>query len=105
MARLWQLHLLHFGIEIDIDRAFGNIVGDPAGAQDRFARCRRGCGLIVPFRVVAYERALIARGVDPVDPRAALGSVHGTCRAEHDHRQAVAPCIEHRHRSMHQPDV
>ena len=49
--------------------------------------------------------AVVARGVDPVDPGAALLGRHRSGRAEHDHRRAVAPGIEDAHHAVQQPDV
>ena len=103
--RLRELGLLHLGIEIDVDRTAGRGVGDPGGADDRFARGRGGGGLVVPFGVVAHDRALVARGMDPVDPRPALGGVDRAGGAEHDDRLAVAPGVEHRHGGVEQSDI
>src|SRR5712691_10024025 len=87
--RLRQLRLLHLGVEIDVDRAPGRRVGDPSGADERLARGSGGGGLIVPLGVVAHDRALVARGMNPVDPRPALGGIDRTRCAQHDHRLAV----------------
>ena len=61
--------------------------------------------LVVPFGVVAHQRAEVARRVDPVDPRPALHGIHRPTRTEHQHRNAVAPGVEDRHRRVHEPDV
>ncbi len=103
--RLGELRLLHLRVEIDVDGAHGRGIGHPGPAQQGFARRRRGGRLVVPFRIVAYDRALIAGGVDPVDPRAALGSVDRAGRAQDDDGRAVAPGVEHRHGGVKQPDV
>ena len=103
--RLGELFLLHAGVEIDVSRPAGRGIGDPGGAQDRLAR---GCGrgrLVVPFGIAAHQRALVARGVDPVDPRPALDRVHRPGGAEQQHRHAVAPGVEDRHGAVHQPDI
>ena len=80
-------------------------VGDPGGADDRLAGGRGRGRLVVPLGVVAHDRALVARGVDPVDPRPALGGVDRAGGAEHDDRHAVAPGVEHRHGGVEQADV
>src|SRR5712691_10064301 len=51
--RLGQLRFLHLGIEIDVDRAARRGIGDPGGADERFARGGGGGGLVVPLGVVA----------------------------------------------------
>ena len=103
--RLGQFGFLHLGVEIDVSGSARRGVGDPAGAQDRFARGDRRGRLIVPFGIAAHQRALVARGVDPVDPRPPLGRVDRSGGAEHDHRHAVAPGIEERHGGVHQADI
>ena len=80
-------------------------VGDPGRAQHGLARGGGRGGLVVPFGVAAHQRALIARGVDPVDPGPPLRRVDRTGGAEHDHRHAVAPGVEDRHGGVHQPDI
>ena len=103
--RIGDRRLLHAGVEIDVDRRLGCRIGQPIRAQQRLPR-RLGRGrLIVPLGVVADQRALIARGMDPVDPRPALRRIHRAGRAEQQHRHAVAPGVEHGHRRMHQPDI
>ena len=103
--RLRKRGLLHFRIEVHIDRPLRCRVRDPCGAHQGLA-CRSGGGrLVVPLDVGAHQRALIARGVDPVDPGAALGGIDRPGRAEHQHRHAIAPRIEDRHGGVHQPDI
>ena len=80
-------------------------VGDPGAAQDRFARGARRGRLIVPFGVATNERALIARGVDPIDPGPPLHRIDRAGGAEHHDRHAVAPGVEHRHGGVLQPDI
>ena len=103
--RLGQFGFLHLGVEIDVSRPARRGIGDPAGAQDRFARGDGRGRLVVPFGIAAHQRALVARGVDPVDPGPALGRVDRAGGAEHDHRHAVAPGVEDRHGGVHQPDI
>ncbi len=103
--RLGELRLLHLGIEIHVDRPLRRGVREPRGAHQRLARGAGRGRLVVPFDVGADERALIARGVDPVDPRPALHGVDRPGRAEQEHRHAVAPRIEDRHGGVHQPDI
>jgi hypothetical protein len=43
--------------------------------------------------------------MDPIDPGAAACRVHRTGGAKQQHRRAIAPRIEDRHRRMHQPDI
>ena len=93
------------GVEIDVSRPARRGVGDPGGAQDRFARGGGRGRLVVPFGVAAHQRALVARGVDPVDPRPALDGIDRPGGAEHDHRHAVAPGVEDRHGGVHQADI
>ena len=100
-----ELCLLHLGVEIDVSRPARRGIGDPAGAQHGFARGERGSGLVVPFGVVAHQRALVARGVDPVDPRPPFGGIDRPGGAEHDHRHAVAPGVEEGHGGVHQADI
>ena len=103
--RLVDLGLLHLGIEIDIDRTLRSRVGDPGATEDGFAR-RAGRGrLIVPLGIFTDQRALVARGVNPVDPGPAFDGIDRTGGAEHHHRHAIAPGVEHRHGGVHQPDV
>ena len=100
-----ELQLLHFRVEIDVGRPARRGVGDPAGAQDGFARGDWRGRLVVPFGVAAHQRALIARGVDPVDPGTPLGGVDRPGGAQHHHRHAVAPGVEERHGGVHQADI
>ncbi len=102
---LGELFLLHAGVEIDVNRPARRGIGDPGGAQNRFARGGGRGGLVVPFGVAAHQRALVARGVDPVDPRPALDAIDGPGGAEQQHRHAVAPGIEDRHGAVHQADI
>ena len=97
--------LLQPGVEADVDRPARRRVREQRRAQDRLLRRGGGRGLVVPLGVVAHERALVARGVDPVDPRPALRRVHRSGRAENEHRHAVAPRVEDRHGRVHQADV
>ncbi len=72
--------------------------------SDFAGRGRRG-RLIVPLGVIAYDRALVARGVNPVDPRPALGGIDRACCAKDHNGHAVAPGVEDRHGSVEQADV
>jgi hypothetical protein len=103
--RLGEFCFLHLGVEVDVDRPARGGSGDPGGAQERLAGGRGGGGLVVPFGVIANDCALVARGVDPVDPRPAFDRVHRTGRAEHDNRLAVAPGVEDRHGGVKEPDI
>ena len=102
---LGELRLLHLGVEVDVNRALRGGVGEPPGAQQRLAGGARRGGLVVPLGVGADQRALVARGVDPVDPRAALDGIHRAGGAEDHDRHAVAPGVEDRHGAVHQADI
>ena len=102
---LGDFHLLQFGVEIDVDRALRRGVGNPGAAQNRLARGAGRGRLVVPFGVFAHQRALVARGVDPVDPGPALDRIDRAGGAEDEHRHAVAPGVEHGHGGVHQPDI
>ena len=102
---LGELRLLHAGVEIDVDRAHRRRVGDPGAAQQSLARGAGRGRLIVPFGVAAHQRALVLRGVDPVDPRPPLHGVDGTGRAENQHRHAVAPGVEQGHGGVEETDI
>ena len=102
---LGELRLLHLGVEIDVDRALRRGVGDPGGADQRLARGAGRSRLVVPFGVVAHQRALVARGVDPVDPGPAFDRIDRAGGAKDEHRHAVAPGVEHRHGRVLQPDI
>ena len=43
--------------------------------------------------------------MDPVDPGPPQRRIHGTGRAHHEDRRAVAPGIKDTHQTMHQPDI
>ena len=102
---LGQLGFLQLGVEVDVDRTHRRGIRHPGRANDRLAgRCRRR-GLVVPLGVVAHDRALVARGVNPVDPRPALGGVDRPGCAENHDRHAVAPGVEDRHGGVEQADV
>ena len=103
--RLGKLRLLHLRIEVDVDRPHRRGVGDPGRAQDRLARGGGRGRLVVPLGVVAHDRALVAGGVDPVDPRPALGGVDRAGRAEDHDWRAVAPGVEDRHGGVEQADI
>jgi len=103
--RLGELCFLHLRVEIDVDRTHRCGIGHPGRADQRFAGGRRRGRLVVPLGVVAHDRALVARGVNPVDPRPALGRIHRPGRPEHDHRRAVAPGVEDRHGGVEQAHI
>ena len=100
-----ELRLLHAGVQIDVDRSLRRRLRDPFGAHQCLAcGCRRG-RLVVPLGIAAHERALVACGVDPIDPRTALVGVDRTGGADQQDRHAVAPGVEHGHGRVHQPDI
>ncbi len=106
-ARRWgrQRLLLDGRVEIDVDRAAWRGAGDLIGAHQRLLGGAGRGRLVVPLGVRPNQRALVARGMDPVDPGAPAHRVDRTGGAEHDHGQAIAPGVEDRHGAMHQPDV
>ena len=97
--------LLQSGIEADVHGTLRRRRRHSVCAQDRLERRGDRCGLVVPFRVVAHQRRHVRRRVDPVDPWPAREGVHRPDAAQHQHRNAIAPCIEDRHRRVHQADV
>ena len=103
--RCGKRRFLKLRVEIHVDRGHRRRAREPRGAKKRFTHRRRRCRLIVPFDVRPHERALIARGVNPIDPRTPLRRVDRACRAEDQHGHPVAPRVEDRHRRVHQADV
>ncbi len=103
--RLRELLFLHRNVEHDVGGSVRRGRRDFVRARDRIEACRDRSRFVVPLRVVAHERGRIARGMDPVDPRAALGGIMRAVGAEHDDRHAVAPRAVERHRGVHQTDV
>ena len=100
-----ELLLLQCRVEADVDRAVRRRVRCLPAAQDRLRQCRDRAGLVVPLDEVADQSALVLRGVQPVDPRPALRGVDRAGGAEDQHRDAIAPGVEDRHRAVHQSDV
>ena len=100
-----ERRLLQPGVEADVDRRGRRRArGDVGAAHGLHQRLRRG-RLVVPLDDRADIGALIARGVNPVDPRTALLGIERAGRAEHDHRHAVAPGVEQAHHAVQQPDI
>src|SRR5260370_9475941 len=95
--RLGELCFLHLGVEVDIHRAARRGGRNPGGADEGLAGGGGGGGLIIPFGVVANDCALIARGMNPVDPWPALEWVHLAGRTEHEDGLAGAPGVEDCH--------
>ena len=97
---------LQAGVEADIDRRGRRGAGQRywRGTSIRPAPAAEA-RLVVPLDERADQAALIARGVDPVDPRAALLGVERAGGAEHDHRRAVAPGVVEAHHAVQQPDI
>ncbi len=102
---LVEPRFLEAGVEADIDRRGRRRAGGQIGPRHRFhQRLRRG-RLVVPFDDGADEGALIARGVDPVDPGTALFGIHRPGGAQHHHGHPVAPGVEQTHHAVQQPDI
>ena len=103
--RLVEPGFLQPGIEADIDRRGGRRARrDIGAAHGLHQRLRRG-GLVIPFDDRADKGALIARGVNPVDPRTALFGIERAGRTEHDHGHPIAPGIEQTHHAVQEPDI
>ena len=100
-----ELLLLQAGVETHVDRAVRrrrrHLVGLQHALDDRFRRAR----LVVPFREVAQQRALILGGVNPIDPRPPLVGRDRPRRAERQNRHPVAPGVEDAHQAVHQADI
>ena len=92
-------------VEHNVDRSLGLCAGGDIGARHRVHDSGRGGGLVVEFDHLAHHRRLIGRGVDPVDPWAALVGIHRAGGAHQEQRLAVAERVEDRHVRVHQPDV
>ena len=103
--RLREFCFLHLGVEVDINRAARRGARNPGGTEKRLAGGSGGGGLVIPFGVVANDCALIARGMNPVDPRPALDCIHRAGRAEHDDGLPVAPGVKNRHGGVKKPDI
>ena len=103
--RLVEPGFLQSGIEANVDRSGGRRAGREIGAAHGFhQRLRRG-GLVIPFDDRPDKGPLIARGVNPVDPRAALFGIERAGRTEHDHGHPVAPGVEQAHHAVQEPDI
>ena len=100
-----DLAFLHADVETDIYRSVGRRLGDLPGAQHRFHGRLGGTGRVVPFDVIANDRCLVRRRVNPFDPGAADMGVERPGGAKYQHRVAFAPGIEDRHAGMHQSDI
>ena len=105
LHRLGQLLLLQARIEADVDGRHRLAVGQLSAAQERLDDGHGGARLVVPFRVVAQERPLILRGMDPVDPGSAQVCGDRARRPHDHHRHAVAIGVEDAHEPVHEPDV
>ncbi len=74
------------------------------GARERLGHAIDRVRLVIPLRVLAHRLALPLRGVNPVDPRAALRLVHGARRADDEYRRPVDVGVVDRHVRVQQPD-
>ncbi len=102
---LVELGLLEAGIKHDIDRRGRRGARDDIRARHRLHQRGGGGRLIVPLHERADVGAVVARRVNPVDPRTALLGSNRAGRTQHEHRRAVAPCIEDAHHAVQQSDV
>ena len=102
---LVELLFLEAGVETNIDRRGRRRARQHVGAHHRFDQRVGRSRLIVPFDDGADIGALVARGVNPVDPRSAFLGGHRPGGAEHEHRRAVAPGVEQAHHAVQQADI
>ena len=105
VRRLVEPGFLQSGIETDIDWSGRRRARRDIGAAHGFHQRLRRRWLVIPLDDRADKGALIARGVDPVDPGAALFSIERAGRAQHDHGYPIAPGIEQAHHAVQQPDI
>ena len=97
--------LLQRDIEAHVGGTGGRGQRDLLGPQQRLVRRGDGSRLRVPLAEVAHQRALVLRGVHPVDPGAPLGRIDRARRAQDQHGHAVHPGVEDRHGRVHQAHV
>ena len=71
-----QFALLQRGVEADVSGPLRWRRRHPVGAQQRLGGGRDRGRLVVPFGEVADQRALVLRGMDPVDPRPPQAGLH-----------------------------
>jgi hypothetical protein len=102
---LVEFGLLQAYVEADIGGAVGLRRRNLVAAHNGFDRCPGGAWLVVPLGVVADQRALIFRSVNPVNPRTTLFRIARARCAQNEHRRATAPCVEDRHSGVQQTDV
>ena len=100
-----QRFFLEAGIESDVHGTLRRRLRDVPRAQYGFQCGLHRSRLVVPFGVVTNQRGHVAGGVDPVDPRPALHGIDRPDAAQQQHGNSIAPCIEDRHRCVHQTDV
>ncbi len=103
--RRGQRLLLQAHVEADVDRRGRRRPGDRVRPGERVQRRLDGGGLVVPLDVRPDQRALVGRGVDPVDPGPPPGRVHRAGGPDDQHRDAVAPGVVDGHGRVHQADV
>ena len=103
--RLGQRLLLQAHVEADVDRRGRRRPGDRVRPGERVERRLDRGGLVVPLDVLADQRALIGRGVDPVDPGPPPGRVQRAGGPDDQHRDAVAPGVVDGHARVHQAHV
>ena len=103
--RRCQRLLLQAHVEADVGRRGRRLPGDRVRASQRVQGRLDGGGLVIPLGVVPDQRALVGRGVDPVDPGPPPGRVHGAGRPDDQHRDAVAVGVVDGHARVHQAHV
>ena len=96
---------LYLDVEVHVHRTARRRLRDLRGAQQRFARRGNRARLVVPLGVVADELRLVRAGMYPLDPGSPLRRVPRAGRADDQHRAAITPRVEDRHRRVHQADV
>ena len=86
-GRRGQRLLLQAHVEADVDRRGRRRPGDRVRLGERVKRRLDRGGLVVPLDVRADQRALVGRGVDPVDPGPPPGRVHRAGGPDDQHRE------------------
>ena len=102
---LVHLGLLNVMRKVDVHRRARRGHGDQTGTVKGLRRGGNRCGLGVPLGVVAHQSALVLRGVNPLNPRAAGGGVHGAGGTKDHERHTVAPSIEDGSGGVHQAHI
>ena len=95
---------MHCGVETDIHGTLRLGPRDPPGSNKRFRNGGNARRLIVELDVVADQRPLNQRRVDPVDPGPTLRGVHRTGAPEDEDRGPITEGVEDGHARVLEPD-